>query len=122
MASRQAVLGMDQGSFFYASTKVFAGVSFLLDDAKTALVGENGAGKSTLLKCLSGELELNRGTLIKSRNLRVGSLPQDTPPHLTKLTVREVLQRSLEAIGAGDEEWRIDVLLDEIGVAPETGG
>jgi len=120
MASRQAVLGMDQGSFFYASTKVFAGVSFLLDDAKTALVGENGAGKSTLLKCLSGELELNRGTLIKSRNLRVGSLPQDTPPHLLNLTVREVLQRSLEAIGAGDEDWRIDVLLDEIGVASET--
>ena len=120
MASRQAVLGMDQGSFFYGSAKVFAGVSFLLDDAKTALVGENGAGKSTLLKCLSGELELNRGKLIKSRNLRVGSLPQDTPPELAELSVRAVLQRSLEKIGAGDEEWRIDVLLDEIGVAPET--
>src|SRR5712692_4768859 len=36
---------------------VFEGVSFLLDDAKTALVGENGAGKSTLLKCLAAELE-----------------------------------------------------------------
>jgi ATPase subunit of ABC transporter with duplicated ATPase domains len=120
MASRQAVLGMDQGSFFYGSTKVFAGVSFLLDDAKTALVGENGAGKSTLLKCLSGELELNRGKLIRSRNLRVGSLPQDTPPELAELSVRAVLQGSLEKIGAGDEEWRIDVLLDEIGVAPET--
>src|ERR1700722_4486826 len=107
MASRQAVLGMDQGSFFYASTKVFAGVSFLLDDAKTALVGENGAGKSTLLKCLSGELELNRGALIKSRNLRVGSLPQDIPPHLANLTVREVLQTSLEAHDAGEAEWRV---------------
>ena len=59
MAARQAVLGMEQASFFYGSSRVFENVSFLLDDARTALVGENGAGKSTLLKCLAGELELN---------------------------------------------------------------
>jgi len=40
MAARQAVLGMDQGGFFYGTTKVFTGVSFMLDDARTALVGE----------------------------------------------------------------------------------
>jgi ATPase subunit of ABC transporter with duplicated ATPase domains len=116
MAARQAVLGMDQGGFFYGTTKVFTGVSFMLDDARTALVGENGAGKSTLLKCLSGELELDRGALIKSRGLRVGALPQETPEGLGEITVRAVLARSLAKIGAGDEDWRIDVLLDEIGV------
>ena len=110
---------MDNGVFGYGAAKVFSGVSFLLDDAKTALVGENGAGKSTLLKCLSGQLELDRGTLIRSRGLRVGSLPQETPAGLDDLTVRAVLTRSLAKIGAGDEDWRIDVLLDEIGVAPE---
>ena len=45
----QAVLGVEQGAFFHGTRKVFSGVSFLLDDARTALVGENGAGKSTLL-------------------------------------------------------------------------
>src|SRR5215470_16272695 len=59
MASRQAVLGMERASFFYGSARVFGGVSFLLDGARTALVGENGTGKSTLLKCLSGELALD---------------------------------------------------------------
>jgi ATPase subunit of ABC transporter with duplicated ATPase domains len=118
MASRQAVLGMDQGGFGYGARRVFNGVSLLLDDARTALVGENGVGKSTLLKCLSGELELDRGKLIRSRNLRVGALDQDTPPGLDTLSVRAVLQRSLARIGAEDEEWRIDVLLDEIGLAP----
>jgi ATPase subunit of ABC transporter with duplicated ATPase domains len=34
--------------------------------------------------------------------------------------VRDVLQRSLEYVGASDEVWRIYVLLDEIGVAYET--
>src|ERR1700733_9345561 len=119
MAGRQAVLGIEEGAFFHGVRKVFAGVSFLLDDARTALVGENGTGKSTLLKCLSGELELDRGKLIKSRNLRVGYLAQETPEGLDELTVRDLLTRSLARIGAGDEDWRIDVLLDEIGLAPD---
>jgi len=119
MPPRQAVLGMDQASFHHGSNPVFDGVSFLLDGARTALVGENGAGKSTLLKCLTGELELDKGTVVRSRGLRVGSLPQDTPEGLADLPVREVLRKSLEKIGFGDDDWRIDVLLDEIGVAPE---
>ena len=43
MATRQAVLGMEQASFFYGSARVFENVSFLLDDTRTALVGDNGA-------------------------------------------------------------------------------
>jgi ATPase subunit of ABC transporter with duplicated ATPase domains len=119
MAPRQAVLGVEDGAFFHGVRKVFSGVSFLLDDAKTALVGENGAGKSTLLKCLSGELELNRGKVIRSRGLRVGYLPQEVPDDLASLTVRQVLELSLERIGAIGEDWRIDVLLGEIGVGYE---
>jgi ATPase subunit of ABC transporter with duplicated ATPase domains len=120
MATRQAVLGMEHASFFYGSTPVFRDVSFLLDDARTALVGENGVGKSTLLNCLTGALELNRGKVIRSRGLRIGSVPQDVPVRLAERTMREVLHRSLERIGQGDDWWRIDVLLDEIGVAPAT--
>src|SRR6267154_772630 len=120
MASRQAVLGMEQASFYHGAGRVFEGVSFLLDDAKTALVGENGAGKSTLLKCLAGELELNAGKVIRSRGLRVGSLPQAIPDGLADLSVRDVLQLSRDRVGLGVESWRIDVLLDEIAVAPET--
>ncbi|HRD28881.1 MAG TPA: ABC-F family ATP-binding cassette domain-containing protein [Caulobacter sp.] len=120
MAPRQAVLGMEQASFHHGAKPVFENVSFLLDDARTALVGENGAGKSTLLKCLAGELELDRGQVLKSRGLRVASLPQDTPAALADLSVREALRLSLDRIGAGDDDWRIDVLLDEIGVSFET--
>ena len=119
MASRQAVLGMEQASFFYGSGRVFENVSFLLDDARTALVGENGAGKSTLLKCLTGALELNAGQVIRSRGLRIGQVPQDVPEGLAAHSVREVLGRSLTKVGQDGEDWRIDVLVDEIGVDPE---
>jgi ATPase subunit of ABC transporter with duplicated ATPase domains len=119
MASRQAVLGMEQASFYYGSGRVFEGVSFLLDDARTALVGENGAGKSTLLKCLLGALELNGGQVIRSRGLRIGSVPQDVPQGLASRLVRDVLRDSLARVGHDGEDWRIDVLADEIGVDPE---
>ena len=119
MASRQAVLGMEQASFFYGSGRVFENVSFLLDDARTALVGENGAGKSTLLKCLTGVLELNAGQVIRSRGLRIGQVPQDVPERLAAHSVREVLGESLAKVGQDGEDWRIDVLVDEIGVDPE---
>ena len=120
MASRQAVLGMERASFFYGSSRVFENVSFLLDGARTALVGENGAGKSTLLKCLGGLLELNAGQVIRSRGLRVGTLPQDIPEGLADRPVRDVLGDALVRGGIGDDLWRIDVLADEIGVAQET--
>ncbi len=120
MASRQAVLGMEQASFFYGSGRVFENVSFLLDDARTALVGENGAGKSTLLKCLTGALELNAGQVVRSRGLRVGQVPQDIPEALAGRPVRDVLGDALMRAGQDGDYWRIDVLFDEIGVAPET--
>src|SRR5690348_1802454 len=119
MPSRQAVLGMEHASFYYGSDKVFEDVSFLLDDARTALVGENGAGKSTLLKCLTGALDLNAGQIIRSRGLRVGTVPQDVPEALAPLTVREVLQQSLARVGQDDDWWRLDVLAEEIGIAPD---
>jgi len=119
MSSRQAVLGVENASFFYGSSRVFEGVSFQLDDARTALVGENGAGKSTLLKCLFGELELIDGQIVRSRGLKIGYVPQDVPKGLAERTVRDVLESALPSTD-GSEDWKVDVLLDEIGVSYET--
>src|SRR5258708_23825240 len=78
--------------------------------------GENGAGKSTLLKCLGGLLELNAGQVIRSRGLRVGTLPQDVPEGLAERPLRDVLGDALAKVGLGDDLWRIDVLVYEIRV------
>src|SRR5260370_10135002 len=107
MALRQAVLGMERASFFYGSARVFGGVSFLLDGARTALVGENGPGKSTLLKCLAGELGLNGGQLIRSRGLRLASLPQAVPACRADQPARDVLTDTLVHVTLPDDLWRL---------------
>src|SRR5476649_1538435 len=118
MAARQAVLGIDRGGFQFGVTTIFENVSFLLDDARTALVGENGAGKSTLLRCLSGEYELSSGQVVRSRGLRIGYVPQEIPTDLENVQVRDMLERFLPADGR-EETWKVDVLIDDLNVPPE---
>ncbi len=114
-----AVLGVDRGAFFYGATRVFEDVSFQLDSAKTALVGENGAGKSTLLKCLTGELTLTSGKVVRSRGVHVGYVPQEIPPHFPAQTLRAVLESALP-VQDGSEDWKVDVLLDDLSISAET--
>ncbi|HEX2594126.1 MAG TPA: ABC-F family ATP-binding cassette domain-containing protein [Rhizomicrobium sp.] len=113
MAARQAVLGIDRGGFQHGVKTIFENVSFLLDDARTALVGDNGAGKSTLLKCLAGEYELGSGTIVKSRGSRIGYVPQEIPTSLNGVSVRDMLEGALPA-DARDDTWKVDVLLDDL--------
>jgi len=120
MSARWSVLGADNVGFAYDKGFVFRHISFMLDDARTALVGENGCGKSTLLKCLAGELELDEGRIVRSRATKVGYVPQEIPPAFASLTVRQVMEQALARGGAEGEDWGIDVMLAEIGMDPAT--
>ncbi|MDG4869726.1 ATP-binding cassette domain-containing protein, partial [Guyparkeria sp. 1SP6A2] len=92
-----AAVDAEHGGFQYGVTTIFDNVSFQLDNARTALVGENGAGKSTLLKCLAGELELASGQIVKSRGSRIGIVPQEIPSDMADVPVRAFLERALPA-------------------------
>jgi len=45
---------------------------------RIALVGRNGAGKSTLLKVIAGEYSYDSGEIMKSKDVRIGYLAQDS--------------------------------------------
>lgn len=67
---------------------------------KIGVIGRNGAGKSTLCKIITGEEEMDTGTVIKNSELRLSYLEQhDT--FLAEETVLEFLTRS-----RGQEPWR----------------
>ncbi len=63
------------------------GDQILLDDAectisgdsKVGFVGRNGAGKSTLLRCILGDEELDKGSIIRHPNVKIGYLRQHDP-------------------------------------------
>ena len=61
---------------------------------RVCLIGRNGAGKSTTLKLITGELEPDRGEIIRRSGLVVSQL-QQTLPEAMALPVRDVIRSGL---------------------------
>jgi ATPase subunit of ABC transporter with duplicated ATPase domains len=92
---------------------LFQDLSFTLHAGdRIGLIGHNGCGKSTLLSLLAGTLEPGDGILQRAHACRLQHVEQHLPGELDGLTVREVL-----AAAAPDSPWRVDTLLDELGIA-----
>ncbi len=78
------ILSVIQVGKSFGAERIFAGVSFQIDEHdRIGLVGPNGAGKSTLLNLLAGREEPDEGIIAMARNLRIGYLTQTTDfqPH-----------------------------------------
>ena len=57
----------------FAGEDLFSGITFRLDAGnRVGLVGKNGAGKSTLLRVIAKEQEIDAGTLVLEKNVRIG--------------------------------------------------
>lgn len=77
-----------------------AGTTDLLVDAdlhlrpgdRVGLVGRNGTGKTTLIRALLGEVDLERGTVHRRKDLRVGYLPQQAVAGSSRTVWDEVRQ------------------------------
>lgn len=70
---------MENASKSFQNKVLFQNANFYMQEGeKVALIGKNGGGKSTLLRVIAGEEELDRGTLVKKRNLKIAYLPQET--------------------------------------------
>ncbi|ACE84844.1 ATP-binding cassette domain-containing protein [Cellvibrio japonicus] len=63
------------------------GLQVILDDVefniekgqRLCLIGRNGTGKSTLLKVIAGEVDLDKGEVIRQGGIRIARLEQDLP-------------------------------------------
>ncbi|SHK82851.1 ABC-F family ATP-binding cassette domain-containing protein [Desulforamulus aeronauticus] len=66
-------------SKYFGAKQILNEVNVTIQDhEKIGLVGVNGAGKSTLLKILTGQLTPDAGELMRSGNLTLGYLAQDS--------------------------------------------
>lgn len=65
----------------FGAQDVFAGVNVQIEpNERIALVGVNGAGKSTLLRIIAGLEPPTAGQVLKAGAVRIGYLPQQSPP------------------------------------------
>jgi ATP-binding cassette, subfamily F, member 3 len=71
------LIQLQQGEKSYGSKHLFEGASFAVNSGEhVGVIGPNGAGKSTLFRILIGDEALDRGQVVKSRQLRLGYLAQ----------------------------------------------
>ena len=63
--------------FGYPGTEIFSGLTLQVNPGdRIGLVGPNGTGKSTLLRLLDGALKVDRGSIARTRGVRIAYLKQ----------------------------------------------
>lgn len=73
----QNLLQLNSGHKSFGHQTLFEEATFSINEGEhVGVIGPNGAGKTTLFKILIGQEDLDSGTIVKSRNLRLGYLSQ----------------------------------------------
>jgi ATP-binding cassette subfamily F protein 3 len=111
------VLKLDKVSKDFGGEKIFEDVSFILNDGeKLGLVGRNGSGKSTVLKIIAGRLPFDSGSVVTSRNYRIGYLEQ----HVL-FKEKTLLREACLALPdyRSDNWWEVEKMLLNLGFSAE---
>ena len=89
-----ALLGLHRIGFSFGDQNLLEDATLQIEAGeRLGLLGRNGAGKSTLLRLISGELEPDRGEIVRQPGLRVARLLQEVPAGLAGTV--------LDAVSAG---------------------
>ena len=90
-----SLLRFDEISLDFGELKILTAAEFSIETGeRVCLIGRNGAGKSTTLKLITGELEADRGEIVRSSHLVVSQLSQNLPDAMDTL-VRDVVRSGL---------------------------
>ncbi len=93
-----ALLTLKDLALSYGGLPLLDGIELQIEAGeRICLVGRNGEGKSSLMKVIAGELEADRGEIIRQKGLKISRLSQEVP-RSTSGTVYDVVAAGLEAL------------------------
>ncbi|MCB0369649.1 MAG: ABC-F family ATP-binding cassette domain-containing protein, partial [Bdellovibrionales bacterium] len=105
------LLQMQKGQKTFGTKVIFNEASFSVNVGEhIGVIGPNGAGKSTLFKVIVGQQELDSGTLIKSQQLRIGYLEQESEWNLDQSSEEYLSEHSHKQL------WELKRLGGELGL------
>lgn len=83
----------------FSHQTVFDGISSQIAvKDRVAIVGANGKGKSTLLKMLVGQINPDKGSIHKAKEIEIGYLPQDFSADPGPLSVIDETMKAFESV------------------------
>ena len=107
-----SLLRFDEVSLEFGELKILSEAEFSIETGeRVCLIGRNGAGKSTTLKLISGEIEPDRGEIVRAQGLVISQLAQ-TLPDAMDLCVRDVVRAGLNDIEVLLEDYQRRSKLD----------
>ena len=102
----------DKLSLSFGPQVLLDNASFAIEERqKVCLVGRNGTGKSTLLNVINGVVAPDDGVINRSRNHRVGFLPQALPEK-SDLSVRQFVESGLAEVIQWVEDYQTLIMED----------
>ncbi|NHN35975.1 ATP-binding cassette domain-containing protein [Pseudomaricurvus alcaniphilus] len=94
------LLELKNASLHFGHQVLLDGVDLSISKGqRICLIGRNGAGKSTLLKVISGDVQLDDGSIWRESAVKVARLEQDLP-EADDLSVYDAVASGLEQVGA----------------------
>jgi len=102
--------GLQDVTFEFGSRVILEDATWHIQpNERIGLIGYNGTGKSTLLKLLNGEYTPSKGSIEKSRGMRIGFLHQDLLSFDTNGSILSV------ALGAFEEVLKLEAEIEALG-------
>ena len=107
-----SLLRFDEISLDFGELKILSEAGFSIETGeRVCLIGRNGAGKSTTLKLITGEIEADRGQIVRSNDLVISQLKQSLPAAMD-LGVRDIVRSGLAEMESVLEKYQQQLKLE----------
>jgi ATP-binding cassette subfamily F protein uup len=102
-----SLIKIEKAQLSYGLQVLLDGVDLEIEKGqRLCLIGRNGAGKSSLLKVIAGDVDLDKGEVVRQVGIRVARLEQDLP-EADDQTVFDVVASGFHGMGDLLTEYRL---------------